>query len=409
MRNVNSIFNKDSRHVLLIAWLIVMCFFARNSKAQEPVEVFGYFESTLMGSQINDRFYQLNTNKLRVDLQADVSEQLSFAANFDYINYNGKTSWNILDFLSKDITSKVPQGMKNFYIIPFQERNFLDNAWFKLALENCDITVGKQQISLGTGYVWNPTDIFNIKDPLDPTYEQPGHNAARIDVPIGMDYTLSALYSADEDFKKSGKLIRFKGRLSRFDISLLAIESHWGFHDYTQIDTSGFGFKELPQNRRLFGISTAGELFGMGTWAEYAYNTLDNFKNFYELVVGVDYTFDIQTYIMLEYYRNMLGKTDYKQYDLNDWMRQFTSEQKAISRDQLYILAQHPVTDFLTLGSSVIYSISDQSVAVVPTLSYSFFENMDIMAYLNTNIGQEGKAYSKDSGNGGIIRARVYF
>ena len=31
--------------------------------------------------------------------------------------------------------------------------------------------MGKQQISLGTGYVWNPTDVFNIKELFDPTYE----------------------------------------------------------------------------------------------------------------------------------------------------------------------------------------------------------------------------------------------
>lgn len=377
--------------------------------AQEELEVFGYFETTLMGLEIDHKFYQLNTNKLRVDLKSDISEQVSFAANFDYINYNGKTSWNILDFLSEDINSKVPQGMQGFYTIPFTESNFLDNAYLKLALKNMDITVGRQQISLGTSYVWNPTDIFNIKDPLDPTYEQPGHNAARVDVPLGTDYTFSALYSPEEDWQKSGKLLRLKGRLSRFDVALLAIESHWLFHDYTRIDITKMTFAELPQRRRLLGISTAGELLGVGAWAEYAYNKMDNSKDFYELVVGMDYTFDFQTYIMLEFYRNMLGKTDYKKYDLNDWMRQFASEQKAVSRNQLFALVQHPVTDFLTLGSSFIFSISDNSLAIVPTLNYSFFENMDIMAYLNTNLGREGTVFSRQSGSGGILRARVYF
>jgi coproporphyrinogen III oxidase-like Fe-S oxidoreductase len=123
----------------------------------------------------------------------------------------------------------------------------------------------------------------------------------------------------------------------------------------------------------------------------------------------VDYTFDFQTYFMIEYYRNTLGKTNYKQYELNDWMRQFTAEQKTISRDQLYTFIQHPVTDFIDLGASSIFSISDKSLAVVPTLNYSFSENMDIMAYLNFNFGREGTVYSKISGNGGLLRARVYF
>ena len=120
------------------AFLIALVFLIKPQfvNSQDAVEVFGYFESTLMGSRINNNFYQLNTNKLRVDLKSDISEQVSFAANFDYINYNGKTSWNILDFLSKDITSKIPEGMQSFYIIPFHDQNFLDNAYIKIALKD---------------------------------------------------------------------------------------------------------------------------------------------------------------------------------------------------------------------------------------------------------------------------------
>jgi len=398
---------KQMRYIL--SGLLLISLLGKPSTAQENVEVFGYFESTLMGSKIDKDFYQLTTNKLRIDLSSDISDQISFAANFDYITYHGKTNWNILDFLSDDITNQIPAGMRSIYTIPFNDRSFLDNAYFKLALEKFDITVGKQQISLGTGYVWNPTDIFNIKDPLDPTYEQPGHNAARVDIPLSSDYTLSALYSSEEDWQKSGKLVRLKGRVSRFDIALIAIESDWTFHDYTAIDTAKMNFAAMPERRRLFGVITAGELLGMGTWLEYAYNKMDKSKDFYELAAGTDYTFDFETYVMVEYYRNMLGKTDYKKYDLNDWMRSYASEQKAVARDQVYALVQHPVSDFVTLGSSFIYSISDNSLAIVPAVNYSFSENMDITAYLNTNIGKEGTVFSRNSGDGGIVRARIYF
>ena len=393
----------------LVFGLLLISLLGQTSIAQENVEVFGYFESTLMGSKINDDFYQLMTNKLRVDLSSNLTEQVSFAGNFNYITYHGKIEWNILDFLSDDITSTIPVGLQSIYTIPFNDRTFLDNAYFKLALEKIDITVGKQQISLGTGYVWNPTDIFNVKDPLDPTYEQPGHNAARVDFPLSSAYTISALYSTEKNWQKSGKLVRLKGRVSHFDIALIAIESEWTFHDYTKIDTATMNFFEQPEIRRLFGVSTAGELLGLGTWLEYAYNKMEKSKDFYELVVGTDYTFDFETYILIEYYRNMLGKTDYKEYDLNDWMRFYVSEQKALARDQIYTLIQHPVGDLITLGSSFIYSISDNSLAIVPTLNYSFSENMDIMVYLNTNTGKEGTVYARKSGDGGIIRGRIFF
>jgi len=393
-------------------WISILLFFSfyiSPLMAQDRVEMFGYFESQIMGGKIKSDFYQLYTNKLRLDLKSSLSENVTFAANFDYITYHGKKKWNILDFLSSKITSTVPQDKESNYEFPFYDRNFLDNAYIKIAFENFDLTVGKQQISLGTGYVWNPTDVFNIKDVLDPTYEQPGHNAVRLDVPLTNVYTLTALYSPEDIWKNSAKLLQFKGWTSHFDYSIIAIEKLWRFHDYTQFDDENSNFVELPERRQLLGASTAGELLGLGVWAEYGYNKMEYSKDFYELVVGTDYTFDFQTYVMLEFYRNTLGKKDYEQYDINDWMRQFTAEQKAISRDQIYLFVQHPTTDFLSLGSSSVFSISDKSLALVPTLNYILSENIEIMAYLNFNFGREGKVFSNISGSGGLLRARVYF
>lgn len=391
--------------LVLIFLLIFLC----SLTAQDRVEIFGYFESQMVGLELKSQFLQLFSNKLRVDLKSSVSDKITFAANFDYITYHGKTKWDILDFLSSKVASEVSEGMESFYVLPFSDRHFLDNAYLKIAFKHFDLTVGKQQISLGTGYVWNPMDVFNVKDYLDPTYEQPGHNAIRLDVPLGTSYTLTSLFSPDDTWKNSAKLLQLKGRISHFDYSLIAIEKVWRFHDYLQFDFENMNFLELPEKRQLLGASTAGELFGLGVWAEYGYNWMENTKDFYELVIGTDYTFDFQTYAMVEYYRNTLGKTDYEDYNLNDWMRMLAFEQKSISRDQVYVFIQHPATDLLSIGISSIYSISDNSLALVPTLNYSFSDNVEIFAYLNFNFGQEGKVFAKSMGNGGLIRARVYF
>jgi hypothetical protein len=377
--------------------------------SQEPAELFGYFETQVLGSQIKQEFSQLYTNKLRVDLRSDYFDDVTFAANFDYITYHGKKDWNILDFLAPNVAAEIPAGKESSYVLSFRNENFLDNAYLKFAFRYFDIMVGKQQISLGTGYVWNPTDVFNIKDALDPTYEQPGHNAVRIDLPIKYKYTLTALYSPEDNWRNSSKMIQFKGRFSHFDYAFIVINNVWQFSDYTQIDSSNMSFSGKPEERQLFGMSTAGEIFGLGMWSEYAFNNMELSKNFYELVVGLDYTFDFQTFLMLEYYRNSLGKTDFRDYNLNDWMRLFTAEQKAISRDQIYSFVQHPVTDFLQLGLINIYSISDNSITLAPSLFYSFSQNVEINAYLNFNFGQEGTANGQSQGNGGLIRARVYF
>ena len=394
------------RHRMIIAGLL---FATAVSSAQEGVELFGYFESQIMGAEIKNTFNHVHTNKLRVDLKYRPSDRVTFAANYDYITYHGKTRWNVLDFLSDDVVSAVPEPMTAFYVIPFENQHFLDNAYIRMSFSLFDITVGKQQISLGSGYVWNPTDVFNVKDVLDPTYEQPGHNAVRVDVQLGSAFGLTTLYSPEDTWSESAKLIQLKGRLSRFDVALLAIETTWRFHDYTQFDPIDFGFVELPERRRVLGANAEGELLGLGLYAEYGYNSMEVSDDFHEWVIGLNYTFDFQTFVMAEFYQNTFAKSNHQDYDISDWMRFLAMEQKTVTRDQVYALVQHPVSDFIDFGLSGIWSISDGSFALVPTLTWSLFENVDVMAYANVNFGKEGTAYSRLMGNGGLLRARIYF
>lgn len=368
----------------------------------QQVDVSGYFEPQVMGTVIKDNFYQLDTNKLQIDLESDVGEHATFGANFDFINYFGKTEWNLLDYLPDSITGTISPEQRPLYNWPYNDRIFLDNAYLKLSFKYADLTLGKQQISLGTGYAWNPTDVFNFKDLFDPTYEQPGHNAIRLDIPVGTQYGIVMIYTPEDEWKNSGKLLRLKGKTTHFDYSMIAIEKEWTFTDYST-------FTPFVQKRRVLGGDFAGELLGLGVWGEFAYNDMEKTENFYEAVIGLDYTFRSGTYLMCEYYRNTLGKTDYEQYDLNDWMQFFSQEKKAISRDQFYVSINHPVTDLVNSGCSVITSINDRSVAVIPTLSYNIFENVDLFAYLNFYFGKEGKSFASNLGNGGIARARVYF
>ncbi|GAG96075.1 unnamed protein product, partial [marine sediment metagenome] len=70
---------------------------------------------------------------------------------------------------------------------------------------------------------------------------------------------------------------------------------------------------------------------------------------------------------------------------------------------------QYPVAGLISIGSSMIFSVSDKSAAIVPTINYYMFENVDLTLMLNFYIGDEGKVFSSTLGNGGFIRAQVYF
>lgn len=405
---------RQSCFCLFVAVLVGLSLNTLRAQGKEQIELFGYFESQIMGANLqntnnNYNFIQMYTNKLRVDLKADLADNVTFAANFNYITYHGKTQWDILDFLSPQVRAETPLGIEDFYKLIFNDRHYLDNAYLRITYRGLDLTLGKQQLSLGTGYAWNPTDVFNTKDLLDPTYEQPGHNAMRLDAVLGKIGNLTLLYAPEEGWRDSAKMIQLKTRVSHFDLSLLAVEKTWFFHDYLQFDPQGADFRLIPETRRLWGGSTAGELLGLGLWAEFGYNSMQSSQDFQELVVGGDYTFDNQTYVMWEFYHNTQGRSDFSEYTLNDWMRLLTAEQKSIARDQLYTFIQHPVTDLLRVGFSGIYCLSDGSIALVPALNWSFSDNVEVLAYLNIYAGKEGTVYSPSLGNGGLLRVRVYF
>ncbi len=355
-----------------------------------------------MGVELDKKYNQLQTNKLRIDLKKTINENVELGANVNFLQYNGKKEWNQLDFIPDEISSQISQEDRDSYKFSFDDEILLDNAFAVLSFRLFDLMIGKQQVSLGTGYAWNPTDVFNVKDLIDPTYEQPGHNALRLDIPFGNYLNIMAMYTSESGFKESGKLVRIKGKMGHFDVSIIGIEKEWKSTDYHTL-------QESSEIRRLAGADFAGELFGLGVWSEYAYNFMENSRDFWEAVFGIDYTFDSELYLMCEYYHNSLANSDYRKYDLNDWLRYFNQEIKTVTRDQVYVFIQYPVTDLLKMGGSVIGSISDGSIAIVPSVYYSMFENVEVNIFGSIYTGKEGTAFGKTVGNGGIIRVRVFF
>jgi len=384
--------------ILITAALLVVA----AAQAQE-VDVFGYFEPQYYGVYFNDTYCQFQSNKLRVDLKSTAIANTEFGADVIFLLYHGKTNWNILDFLPETISSTIPPELRPFYEFDYGDTLYLDNVYARFALNRFAVTVGKQQISLGTGYFANPTDIFNTKDALDPTYEQPGHNALRMDLQVTPRLSFMALYSPIEfDFENSGKLLRAKLGLGHFDLSVLGCETQYTATDF-------YTFEQTHERRRILGADIVGELVGMGVWAEGIYNFFEDSDDGYEFLFGTDYTFESGLYAMLEYHRNSMAESNHEDYDLNDWMRFYVGETKTIASDQIYGLVQYPLTDMLVIGGSVVLSPSDGSAAIIPMIQYSLFQNIELTLMGNVYIGEEGTAYSASLGNGAFLRASVYF
>jgi hypothetical protein len=366
------------------------------------VDIYGYYEPQYLGSTLQDGQFQFFSNKLRVDLQSSQAEDVSFGANFNAITYHGQTDWFIPYFLPESITDSMVIFDPLLWSFRNRDSLYLDNAYARIHFNAFDLTIGRQQVSFGTGYLWNPTDLFNYKNLVDPTYEQPGHNAFRLDLSPFAKLNISLLYAPEKDWYRSGKLISVKRNVGHFDLSAIYIEKQWEILEIP-------GFSNSTRTRRLYGGDFVGELIGLGVWGEWGYNRVKGRDDFQEAVLGLDYSFENGLYVLSEYYHNDLGKADHHEYDLADWLRFFLYQSKSVSRDNIYVYGSYSLTDLIKLNGSAVMSLNDLSVALIPGAYYSYRENLTLELFINLNTGKKSTAWSTELEQSGILRLRFYF
>lgn len=82
--------------------------------------------------------------------------------------------------MQKSLLPEVPD-----YLIRRTKNDFyVQEAYATLRLEKFWLRGGRQKFMTGSGYAYNPTDLFNQKNPLDPTYEHDGFDG----IALGYDF-----------------------------------------------------------------------------------------------------------------------------------------------------------------------------------------------------------------------------
>ncbi len=365
---------------------------------------FGYYESEFDQLKFADQTYNYGYNKLRLDFEAHSDDAVTIGANINIQKYYDNISWNLLDFLPSDIWQPI-FGLEAEFPIALLDTFYLDNVYLKARFEKFDLTIGKQQISLGTGYAWNPIDIFNSKQLLDPTYEQTGVNAVRAEIPFKGRTNLDLILSPGKDWKESAKMVQLKTGFGRFDI-------HGTIGQYTwkrmAFDLQQFSLSVQKDERTLFGGAIVGELAGAGIWLEGAWNQLENKDDFTEVVIGTDYTFENGLYIIMEYLRNENGVSSKENLDINNYLQYFMGESHSLMQDYLFGFLSYPINDFIQFGLLGFGNLNDNSAAVNPQISWNLFQDVDLTMMYSHFIGDENTEFGVQDW-GWRIRLRGYF
>lgn len=267
-----------------------------------------------------------------------------------------------------------------------------DRAYFKYRDPNWSVTAGKQRIAWGSGYIWNPVDIFNpfvlsfaVKDE-DKTNVQ----AVRVEVPVGEAGGINAFVVTGKPWEETARGLRVKGTQGLFDVAL------------SYVDQGTLG--------RQVGLETAGDIIkDVGVRGEIAVKTVPGKSGYIaQATAGGDYTLDNGVGLNIEYYCNGLGSRDKNAYNWG------TAE--SVGVDYLFCSANKIIDEITTVTASVLVNLDDQSFMIYPQYARNIAQNLDLNLEVMLLGGQDGSEFvppaaQDTSGFGGskMVLARITY
>jgi hypothetical protein len=412
----------------ILLFFIYMLLFPMALKA----DWFGYFESETDALQSKSSEYLFGYHKLRLDFQAQPESNLKISANLIAKKYWGRRTMSLSDFLPDNILG--PLLRSSVYLhdealsFTMADTIYLDNFYLDAYAGQFHITLGRQQISPGVGYAWNPTDIFNRKDPMDPTYEQSGVDAIALELPLGAYLTLSTILQPKESWEATTRYGKGKFSFSAFDFSLVYGHFQRSF-SHLEWPLIFMGMTESVQSRELLGFSFFTDLAGLGFWLEGAryYNRLAGYQffdysgnnrlyedpflandgHYWQLLIGADYTSNSSLYILAEYFYNGFGsKKD--QVNFNHYLDYLDSKTLTLNQNYLFLSLLYPWGDSVTAGFFTLANLDDQSFLLNPQFIFQYGNNLELSLMLSAGFGDAESEMGLQK-YGGRLRLRAWF
>lgn len=253
-------------------------------------------------------------------------------------------------------------------------RQRLFRAFATAYLDQVRVTVGRQRIAWGTGFVWNPTDLLN---PIDPTAiereEKQGVDAAYVSVPFGTLSQVEAVVAPNDPWTRASMAGRISTNWKGYDVSLM-----------------GGSFRDAG----VIGGDFAGYIRSAGFRGEWAVTWGDRGDPYLRAVLNADYNFPSDYYVFLEAYYNGHGVTDKEDYNFQQLLSGTTfSLAKAYGAASV----QKSITPLLRAQLYGVLNLNDQSGLAAPSLAYSATTNLEVGVSTYLFLGADGTEYGSFS------------
>ncbi len=251
-------------------------------------------------------------------------------------------------------------------------RQSLFRAFVTLNPGAAAITLGRQRIAWGTGFAWNPTDLFNPFNPsaieLD---EKQGVDAVHATLPIGDLSRIEAAFTPKLSTIKPSYAAKLITNLHEYDVSFIAGKF---------------------RGDAIVGGDFAGYIGDAGFRGELAYTFKKNRDNYLRAVLNADYNFPHNFYALVEFYYNGPGASNQKDYDI---FHILSGESFNLAKLYSAFSVTKSITPLLNASVYSIINLVDHSSLLGPGLTWSLATNLDVSANTYFLFGADDSEYGQ--------------
>ncbi|KPK64684.1 hypothetical protein AMJ83_00325 [candidate division WOR_3 bacterium SM23_42] len=253
--------------------------------------------------------------------------------------------------------------------------------------ERTRIIVGKQSLYWGVGRVFRPLDTFNRTNYFEPGYERAGYNALLGYFSLGDLTDIRILAMPDGDINRTLIGTRVGTNFAGNDIGMTIMH-------------------RASEHQTIIGGEIAGEL-AVGYWGEMSYTRNDTI-DYTKISVGLDYTFPLTIYAMIEYYFDGSGVDDPAYYD---YMMIIEGQRQTLAQHYLYASIGLFNNPFIRPSINSITNLDDRGTIIIPQLSYAIMENAEVTVGLSYTLGSTESEFRNITPYRGAVYVwgKVYF
>ena len=340
---------------------------------------------------------QTSQNVLRLIAAGRPSEELNYQVHgvqsYTYSTTRRETGASIFGTNGTDTRYRSLDATWDWYKTSKSSASlWLDRFNLKATFAKADITAGRQPITFGKAYFWNPLDIFLPFDPrqFDRDYKA-GVDALRLDIPVGSFTGINLIGVTGRELDSSGNYIDH-GTLNA---------SWYGSALLGRTFTTLQGWDLALQGGKIYGGyqlggGLVGEIGPVETRAEAAYYWAQDseplpfplegnlVEDSFTAVVGCGHRFDNTLTVEIEYFYNGAGDSN----DLDASFARFASGNiLQMSRNLTGFLISYEFEPIITGQFTALYSWDDPSTQIQPILTWSPSDNTDLILGASINLG----------------------